>query len=273
MARAAALTGNASSVHSFGRAGAGGDRDRAGAGGGAGRRASRRRSCSRRVGPRPTIWRWPAAAVQRFLVSAIEHDSVLTAAPLRRAHSGRPPMALSISPRSSGCWVATRGRRWSRVMLANNETGVIQPMAEVVAIAHRAGALVHCDAVQAAGKLAAGFRHTRRRSRCRCRPTSSAGRRALARSSSRITVPLTAQLRGGGQERGRRAGTENVAAIAGFGVAADEARRDLAGHARHRRRCATRLEQRGRCRRARRPGSSPPPRRDCRTPAASRCRA
>jgi cysteine desulfurase len=105
------------------------------------------------------------------------------------------------------------------VMLANNETGVIQPVEEVVSLAHARGALVHCDAVQAAGKV--GVDVTR------------LGVDTLALSAHKIYGPkgvgalwvrrgtrLKAFVRGGSQERNRRAGTENVAGIAGFGAAA-----------------------------------------------------
>jgi cysteine desulfurase len=103
-------------------------------------------------------------------------------------------------------------------MLANNETGVLQPVAEITARAHRHGALVHCDAVQAAGKIAIDM--------------ASLGVDLMTISAHKLGGPqgigalvladgveIAAVQRGGGQERGRRAGTENVAAIVGFGAA------------------------------------------------------
>lgn len=112
------------------------------------------------------------------------------------------------------------------VMLANNETGVVQPLAEVVRIARARGALVHCDAVQAAGKVPVDVR------------TLEVD--TLALSGHKIYAPkgvgmlyvrrntrMKAFVRGGSQERNRRAGTENVAGAVGLGRAAAIAREDL----------------------------------------------
>jgi cysteine desulfurase len=112
------------------------------------------------------------------------------------------------------------------VMLANNETGVLQPISDIAALAGRHGALVHCDAVQAAGKIevdavALGV-HLLSISAHKLGGPAGVG--ALVVDPS---VPLSALLRGGGQERGRRAGSENVVGIVGFGAAAQvAARRD-----------------------------------------------
>ncbi len=116
------------------------------------------------------------------------------------------------------------------VMAANNETGVLQPVAEVVALARRHGALVHCDAVQAAGKVAVDVR------------TPDVD--LLALSAHKIYGPkgvgalyvkrgtrLQAWARGGAQERNRRAGTENLAGIVGMGRAARLAQAELQGEA------------------------------------------
>ncbi len=119
------------------------------------------------------------------------------------------------------------GRALVSVMLANNETGAIQPVAEVAAIAHEAGALVHCDAVQAAGRIAIDIKalgvDVLTISAHKIGGPQGAG--AIVRASEAVTfAPL---LTGGGQERRARGGTENVAAIAGFGAAAEAARSDL----------------------------------------------
>lgn len=116
--------------------------------------------------------------------------------------------------------------------LANNETGVIQPVADAAAIAKRYGALVHSDAVQAAGKIAIDI--------------NALGVDVLTLSAHKLGGPkgvgaivfrtgalelADKPLRGGGQERGWRAGTENLPGIVGFGVAAQEAGEGLAGEA------------------------------------------
>ena len=104
---------------------------------------------------------------------------------------------------------------------ANNETGVIQPVAEAAALVHAKGGVVVCDAVQMAGRtdlsmamLGADFLFL---SAHKFGGPKGAGALVAARSELAVGAPM---LRGGGQERGARAGTENVAAIAGFGAAA-----------------------------------------------------
>ena len=105
------------------------------------------------------------------------------------------------------------------VMLANNETGAVQPVAEAAEIVHAAGGLLHVDAIQALGKIPFDI--------------NAMGADLVTLSAHKIGGPkgvgavvladgllgLEPLLRGGGQELGRRAGTENVAGIAGFGAA------------------------------------------------------
>src|SRR5690242_18863284 len=105
-------------------------------------------------------------------------------------------------------------------MLANNETGAIQPVAEAAEIVHAAGGLLHVDAIQALGKIPFDL--------------ASTGADLMSLSAHKIGGPkgvgalvlaegvegLAPLLRGGGQEKGRRAGTEDVAGIVGFGAAA-----------------------------------------------------
>lgn len=223
MADALAAVGNPSSVHGFGRAA------RA-------RLETAREQVAGLVGARPAQVVFTSGGTEannlaltgtrreRVLASAIEHDSVLkatTAETIPVDRSGVIDLAALdrlLAARSGPALVA--------VMLANNETGVIQPVAEAARIAHGHGALLHCDAVQAAGKIAVDF--------------DALGVDFVAVSAHKLGGPagvgalivadyvhLAAQQRGGGQERGRRAGTENLAGIVGFGVAAEIAAKDL----------------------------------------------
>ena len=105
------------------------------------------------------------------------------------------------------------------VMLANNETGVIQPIAEIAGVVHAASGLLHVDAVQGAGRIdcAIGDLHADLLSISAHKLGGPQGIGALIRRGDiHIGESL---IKGGGQERGSRAGTENVAAIAGFGAA------------------------------------------------------
>ncbi|MFM9844717.1 MAG: cysteine desulfurase family protein [Dongiaceae bacterium] len=224
MARAQGLTGNPSSVHSFGR------QARAAL-------ETAREQVAALAGAKPAQLVFTSGGTEannlalagsgrtRILVSMIEHDSVLAAAP-ESEHVPVTAAGVVDLVALERLLQADKRPALVCVMLANNETGIIQPLAEVVAIAHRAGALVHCDAVQAAGKLPLDFValgvDLMSLSAHKYGGPKGAGALIVA-----DTVPFTALLRGGGQERGRRAGTENVAAIAGFGAAAVAARRDL----------------------------------------------
>jgi len=127
-------------------------------------------------------------------------------------------------------------------MLANNETGAIQPVAAAAEIVHAAGGLLHVDAIQGFGKIPVGMKEL--------------GADLLTLSAHKIGGPkgvgalvlaeglagLEPLLRGGGQELSRRAGTENVAGIAGFGAAATAALAGLPGEAGHIEELRARLE-------------------------------
>ncbi len=169
------------------------------------------------------------AGVQRIIISAVEHDAVTETAKA----SGLPVEVLPVDANGVAdlAWLAQAleapGKALVCLMLANNETGVIQPVAEASALVRAKDGLLHVDAVQAAGKIAVDF--------------SGLGADTLALSAHKLGGPqgvgaLVAGTRatvarrqhGGGQERGRRAGTENVAGIAAFGAAVTAAQQGLA---------------------------------------------
>ena len=166
---------------------------------------------------------------RRIAISAIEHHAVHGAAEvlarlgfavehLPAGHDGRVEIAAIATLPPDTSTIA--------LMLANNETGVIQPVAEAAALAHARGMRLHCDAVQAAGKVPVDV--------------ASLGADTLVISAHKLGgpkgigalvvrkgTPWEPLFRGSGHERGRRGGTENVAGIVGFGVAAELAAREL----------------------------------------------
>jgi cysteine desulfurase len=113
------------------------------------------------------------------------------------------------------------------LMVANNETGAIQPVAEAAEIVHAAGGILHSDAVQAAGRmpLDMGELGADMVTLSAHKIGGPKGIGALVLAEGSKVEPL---IKGGGQEGRRRAGTENVAGIIGFGVAAELAVKDLA---------------------------------------------
>ncbi len=163
--------------------------------------------------------------VERLLVSAVEHDSVLAA-----AHAaGRPFDVLPVG-RDGRVDLAVLERLLANgtarvlvsVMFANNETGVVQPVAEVARLARAAGALFHCDAVQALGRLPMlpALLDADLVTLSAHKIGGPLGVGALVVRGGNTLMP---QLHGGGQERFRRAGTQNVPGIAGFGAAIKDA--------------------------------------------------
>ena len=173
-----------------------------------------------------------AAGAKRPIVLMTEHDSTLNTA----TASGLWTEAWPVS--SDGAadldWLRDRLKTWRKhdgapfaaLSLANHETGVIQPVAEAAAILHEAGGWLHVDAVQAAGKIAIDFK--------------GLGADTLSLSGHKLGGPqgagaliagprarIARRQFGGGQERGLRAGTENLSGVAGFGAAARAALRDL----------------------------------------------
>ncbi|OUS13235.1 cysteine desulfurase [Rhodospirillales bacterium 47_12_T64] len=154
----------------------------------------------------------------RILVSSIEHPSVL------QVHASAEIIPVDNQGRINLSVLETlldeEGENTLvSIMMANNETGVLQPVEEIVKLAHTKGALVHCDAVQAAGKIPfnceeLGVDFTTISSHKLGGP-QGVGAMILGKG-----LEIVAQQLGGGQERRRRGGTENVPGIVGFGVAA-----------------------------------------------------
>jgi cysteine desulfurase len=164
-------------------------------------------------------------AGRRLLVSAIEHDSVREAVPeaalIPVSAEGVVDLAAldrMLASDSSPALVS--------IMIANNETGVVQPVAEAAAIAHRHGALLHTDAVQGAGKLELDF-EALGADLLSLSAHKLGGPQGVGALVARDGVALRALQRGGGQERSRRAGTENGPGIVGFGAAAEAAAEGL----------------------------------------------
>ena len=183
---------------------------------------------------------------EKLLISAIEHSSVRTGGRFPRGAvadiavgaDGRVDLAALADA------LAGTARPLVSIMLANNETGVVQPVAEAAGIVHAAGGLLLVDAVQAAGRIPCDI--------------GALGADILTISAHKIGGPkgvgaivrrgedvhfADPLIRGGGQERGVRGGTENVAGIAAFGAAAAAARRERAGEAAHMLALRMRLEE------------------------------
>lgn len=183
---------------------------------------------------------------RKIVHTAVEHHAVINTAKAL-AEEGWPVEVARVGQDGRVDLEDLRARVDDRtalvsVMLANNETGVLQPVAEAARIAHEKGALVHCDAVQAAGKVPVDV--------------GALGVDLLSLSAHKFYGPkgtgvlwvkrgtrLRAWVRGGSQERNRRAGTENVAGIVGLGRAAALAREELGAEAARLAGLRDRLEQ------------------------------
>ena len=158
----------------------------------------------------------------RLFVSAVEHPSVRCGGRFAAEDLQELPVDKDGALDLSALGQALSGSAWPlvSVMLANNETGVIQPIAEIAEIVHAANGLLHVDAVQGPGRIDCNIENLgadlMSLSSHKLGGPQGAGA-LIHRDDIRIADPL---LKGGGQERGQRAGTENVAAISGFGAAA-----------------------------------------------------
>jgi cysteine desulfurase len=166
---------------------------------------------------------------RHLIVSGIEHGAILAPALLL------DPSATIVDVDEHGrvdfcsletALAASQGPALVSLMLANNETGVIQPVAEAAKLAHAHGALVHCDAIQGAGKIKIDINQLGV-DLLSLSAHKFGGPQGVGALVMREDLTILAQMVGGGQEMGRRSGTENVAGIAGFGEAARLALDDL----------------------------------------------
>ncbi len=172
-----------------------------------------------------------------LIVSAIEHEAAGKAAghagvPVETAYVGADGRVDldDLGARLTGWDADRKGTPILVLMLANNETGILQPVAEAAALVRGAGGLTVCDAVQAFGKVQVnaallGVDYIALSAH------KIGGPQGVGALWHRAGAPLKALQYGGGQERGLRSGTENVAGIAGFGAAAEAAVRDLPTYA------------------------------------------
>ncbi|HWL06007.1 MAG TPA: cysteine desulfurase family protein [Xanthobacteraceae bacterium] len=172
----------------------------------------------------------------RLLVSAVEHPSVLAGgrflsdAVERISVDGEGRVDLAALTARLAVLAGNGQRALVSIMAANNETGVLQPVMEAARIVHEAGAMLHVDAVQAFGRIPLSFSalNVDMMTVSAHKIGGPKGVGALILRPGLRPFPL---MTGGGQEQGRRAGTENVAGIAGFGAAAAACARDMAAQA------------------------------------------
>ncbi|MGA7488780.1 MAG: cysteine desulfurase family protein [Xanthobacteraceae bacterium] len=180
----------------------------------------------------PTNAAAAAPLSDRLLVSAIEHPSVLAGGRFPPAAVER--LEVTADGRLDLAALERRlalpaGRVLVSLMLANNETGVVQPVSAAARLIHAAGGLLHVDAVQGAGRIPCDINvlEADLLTVSGHKIGAPKGVGALVRRNAAVPFP-DPLIRGGGQERGARAGTENVAGIAGFGAAAAAAHAGLA---------------------------------------------
>ncbi len=172
--------------------------------------------------------------VDRIIISAVEHPSVMASANLQGVEvsiipvDGNGIVELDALEACLTKAVAANERTLVSIMWANNETGVIQPIEDIVKLVHANESLVHCDAVQALGKIPVDF------TACGVDLMSLSahkigGPQGAGALVVRSSVVLSPMFRGGGQELSRRAGTENLGGIVGFGRAAELITSDNSG--------------------------------------------
>ncbi len=168
-------------------------------------------------------------AGRRLLIGATEHDAVRAAAPGATVLPVRPDGTLDPATLDAALSESDRPALVC-LMAANNETGVLHPLASLAALCRRHGARLHVDAVQAAGRVALTMQSSGADSMAVSghKLGGPKGAGALLLAGSVQGFALSPSIAGGGQERGRRGGTPSLPAIAGFAAACDAACADLA---------------------------------------------
>lgn len=160
--------------------------------------------------------------IERLLVCATEHPSVLDLAKAAEMDVALIPVDTDglVDPSAYAALLDDPRKSLVSIMLANNETGVIQPIKELAQTARDAGALFHTDAIQAAGKINISFNDLNV-DLLSVSAHKFAGPQGVGALVLRAGLELAPLTHGGGQELGRRSGTENVAGIIGMGLAAE----------------------------------------------------
>ncbi len=186
------------------------------------------------------------AAPRAVIASAIEHDAVASVAGDVSAWPVTAAGTVDLDwLRGVVDAMAVKGETpLVSLMLVNNETGVVQPVAEAAEIVHRAGGLIHCDAIQALGKIEVSIIDLEV-DYLSLSAHKVGGPQGVGATYVKPGAPFASVLTGGGQEFGRRAGTENVAGVAGFAAAVDASLTGLKAYqalAEHRDRMEARLK-------------------------------
>lgn len=224
MGRIMAEPGNASSIHSFGRQARKHIEDARG-----------KIAKAFNVGPQQVIFNSGATegnntvlkgfSGQRILISAIEHSSIIESGVRAETIPVTRDGVVDLDAFKKLLAQEPKPALVS-VMYVNNETGVIQPIADIARLAKEAGAVMHSDVSQAVGRIAFTREDLGVDLMTFC-AHKFGGPQGIGAIIMAPKAPLPKLLHGGGQERRQRAGTENVAAIAGFGVALDMAMDEL----------------------------------------------
>lgn len=219
LAKAMELVGNPSSIHQFGREASG-------------HLEETRRVLARKVEAKPQDVVFTSGATEAnnmvltsakghgfdVLISAVEHESVRSCAPEATVVPVTSEGLLDLNALKEALKKRTGKKALLSVMVANNETGILQPLKEISKLCEEYGVALHIDAVQALGKLPFSFDALK----CTSMTFSShkiGGPAGVGALVVRSGFPLDALILGGGQEKGRRSGTPNILGIIGFGAA------------------------------------------------------